>query len=387
MISSHSLGFTWFRLYLLFSILPLSFHDFSWSTIAYLRYLNVTDKDGWLEIDPEKLRFKTSCLTWATTAVTLVISIPLGYQLLENELTSDSEIYIILEAGLLLVLTLLPYLAAFWFYYRIFKFARRVKAVETNMIDDSVPSTRQSPIVQRQIMSTNDGAARETMEAVKITRTDGSVRETIEAVNVIVDDSSDDDLIEIGESQCEKQVSNLVSHILKNHIKKSCMILIVDSLNHKDIQSHITYVSKYLQETCAYLAVRSLLTLCVIKVVSFICFANFATTKSSSEACTSLIILCIAASVLRHPVILLISIWNFGPLRNTVGLYIENLPHHMSSFFASPLHRWKESLKLKFSHREDQRRIVIPGYDDDVSDSSCSDDETKSRRRGKCFNY
>ena len=216
MISSHSLGFTWFRLYLLFSILPLSFHDFSWSTIAYLRYLNVTDKDGWLEIDPEKLRFKTSCLTWATTAVTLVISIPLGYQLLENELTSDSEIYIIMEAGLLLVLTLLPYLAAFWFYYRIFKFARRVKAVETSMIDDSVPSTRQSPIVQRQIMNTNDGAARETMEAVKITRTDGSARETIEAVNVIVDDSSDDDLIEIGQSQCEKQVFSFVSHILKH---------------------------------------------------------------------------------------------------------------------------------------------------------------------------
>ena len=226
MISSYSLGFTWFRLYLLFSILPLSFHDFSWSTIAYLRYLNVTDKDGWLEIDPEKLRFKTSCLTWATTAVTLAISIPLGYQLLENELTRDSEIYIIIEAGFLLVLTLLPYLAAFWFYYRIFKFARRVKAVETNMIDDSVPSTRQSPIVQRHIMSTNDGSARETMEAVKITRTDGSIRETIEAVNVIVDDSSDDDLIEIGQSQCEKQVSNLVYLILQHLRLQSAIIQI-----------------------------------------------------------------------------------------------------------------------------------------------------------------
>lgn len=179
-------------MYLLFSILPLIFHDFAWSTIAYLRYLNVTDNEGWLEIDQEKLRSRTSCLTWAATAVNLAILIPVGHYVVESDLSSDTEIlsYIILEAMLLLALNLIPYFAAFWFYYRIFKYARHVKAVETTMIDDSVPSTRHSPVVQRQMMRRNDGAA----------------TETIEAVNVIVDDSSDDDLIEIGESQCVKQV-------------------------------------------------------------------------------------------------------------------------------------------------------------------------------------
>ena len=158
-----------------------------------MRYLNVTDNEGWLEIDQEKLRSRTSLLTWATTALTLAILLPFGHHLLENDVRDDSETlnYILMEAMLLLLLNLMPYLTAFWFYYRIFKFARHVKAVETTMIDDQVTSTRPSPVVQRQMTRRNDA---------------GTLTEAIEAVNVIVDDSSDDDLIEIGESQCAKQV-------------------------------------------------------------------------------------------------------------------------------------------------------------------------------------
>lgn len=163
-----------------------------------MRYLNVTDNEGWLEIDQEKLRSRTSLLTWATTALTLAILLPFGHQLLENDVRADNETfnYILLAAMLLLLLNLVPYLAAFWFYYRIFKFARHVKAVETTMIDDHVTSIRTSPVVQRQMTRRNDA---------------GTATEAIEAVNVIVDDSSDDDLIEIGESQCVKQVYNVVN--------------------------------------------------------------------------------------------------------------------------------------------------------------------------------
>ena len=135
----------------------------------------------------------------------------------------------------------------------------------------------------------------------------------------------------------------------------------------------------YLQETCAYLAIKSLLTLCLIKCLSIGTLVIFSTTNSSLIACVYLLAVSLTASITRHPVILLTSIWNFGPLRNTVGLYVENLPDHVSSIFSSPLHRWKESLKQKFSNHEDRRGIVVSAYD---SDSSCSDEENNSRRRG-----
>ena len=184
------LGITWFRVYLLFSLLPLSFHDLAWSTIAYLRFLNVTDSEGWLEIDQEKLRSRTSLFTWAMTALTLAIFIPFGHHLICND-TEENLSYLITEAMVLLGLSIIPYMIAFWFYFRIFRYARHVMAVENTMIDDNVTSTRQPCPIDRQMIRCCDT---------------GESHETMEAVNVIVDDSSDDDLIEIGESQCVKQV-------------------------------------------------------------------------------------------------------------------------------------------------------------------------------------
>ena len=187
-------GLTWFQIYLLFSLLPLVFHDFSWSTIAYLRYLNVTDSDGWLEIDQEKLRSRTSILTWTITALTLALFIPFGHHLLDTTLERNEENtrYVVAEAMILLGLSLVPYMVAFWFYYRIFRYARHVMAVENTMIDDHVTSTHASPSVGRQMIRRIDSEEQE---------------EPMEAVNVIFDDSSDDDLIEVGESQCVKQVN------------------------------------------------------------------------------------------------------------------------------------------------------------------------------------
>ena len=181
-------------MYLLFSLLPLSFHDLAWSTIAYLRYLNVTDSEGWLEIDQEKLRSRTSLLTWALTALTLAIFVPFGHHLISNEVevNTENKEYIIAEAMILLGLSIIPYMVAFWFYFRIFRYARHVMAVENTMIDDHVTSTRHSPCIDRQMIRCNGT---------------GEPHETMAAVNVIVDDSSDDDLIEIGESQCVKQVT------------------------------------------------------------------------------------------------------------------------------------------------------------------------------------
>ena len=65
-------------------------------------------------------------------------------------------------------------------------------AVENTMIDDRVATSQQRTSVDRLMVRCSDV---------------GEPEEPMEAVNVIVDDdSSDDDLIELGESQCVKQV-------------------------------------------------------------------------------------------------------------------------------------------------------------------------------------
>ena len=116
-----------------------------------------------------------------------------------------------------------------------------------------------------------------------------------------------------------------------------------------------------------------------MRCLSIVFLAIYSRTDTSTGACISLLVVSLVASITRNPVILWTSIWNFGPLRNTVGLYIENLPDHISSSVSAPLHRWKENLKEVFANRDDQRSIVVSAYD---SDSSCSDEEFNSRGRG-----
>ena len=69
-------------------------------------------------------------------------------------------------------------------------------ASENTMIDDTVAPSRIRHNRDRQMIRCRDS---------------GEPEEPMAAVNVIVDDSSDDDLIEIGESQCIKQVHLVMS--------------------------------------------------------------------------------------------------------------------------------------------------------------------------------
>ena len=181
----------------MFSALPLVFHDCAWATIAYLRYLNVTDNDGWLEIDQEKLRSRTSIVTWSVTALKMAIFIPLGHYFLtttEGHTNGEYSNKIVAASLALFVLSVIPYLVALWFYFKIFRYARHLMALENNVLDDRQSSHRTSWSRQMARCDDADECGRE---------------ETMEAVNVIVDDSSDDDLIELGESQYSKQVEDL----------------------------------------------------------------------------------------------------------------------------------------------------------------------------------
>ena len=82
-------------------------------------------------------------------------------------------------------------------------------ASENTMIDDTVAPSRIRHNRDRQMIRCRDS---------------GEPEEPMAAVNVIVDDSSDDDLIEIGESQCIKQV-HLVMIFQRRIIKGKLMYL------------------------------------------------------------------------------------------------------------------------------------------------------------------
>merc|ERR1711974_412120 len=116
----------------------------------------------------------------------------------------------------------------------------------------------------------------------------------------------------------------------------------------------------------------------ITRCLSVLAPVLFSCSISWAWATAALVFMCIAASLVRHPTILLTSIWNFGPLRNTVGLYVGNLPEHVHTSITEPLHEWLEDLKHKFAHREDQRGIVASGDD---SESNNSEEETNSRAR------
>ena len=88
-------------------------------------------------------------------------------------------------------------------------------ASENTMIDDTVAPSRIRHNRGRQMIRCRDS---------------GEPEEPMAAVNVIVDDSSDDDLIEIGENQCLKQVHLVMSfkRIIKLHFQmNNCLIPLI----------------------------------------------------------------------------------------------------------------------------------------------------------------
>lgn len=76
----------------------------------------------------------------------------------------------------------------------------------------------------------------------------------------------------------------------------------------------------------------------------------------------------VMVSLLRFPTNLLISIFNFRPLRNKVGLYVENLPERMEEML-EPVPEWLQAFKWCRAASDDRRSIVA-----DESDGSSSDD-------------
>ena len=65
-------------------------------------------------------------------------------------------------------------------------------------------------------------------------------------------------------------------------------------------------------------------------------------------------------SMIRNPGIILVCIFNFGPIRNTISLYLENIPEHTSSALCPFVERFFPVGKSK----DDQRNIVEADRED-----------------------
>ena len=63
------------------------------------------------------------------------------------------------------------------------------------------------------------------------------------------------------------------------------------------------------------------------------------------------------ASLLRHPMVLCVTVINFGPIRSTFSIYVDSLPEHLLAF-TDPFVDWFRHQKSGSQSQEDQRSIV-----------------------------
>ena len=112
--------------------------------------------------------------------------------MLTTELAGEERRDIIVAtATVLFLMSFVPYLGTLWFYFKIYRYARHLMAMETTIMDDHVIISPRTSFDRRMVRYGPDSG--------------GQHQEPI--VDAILDDSiDDDDLIDLNESQSMKQV-------------------------------------------------------------------------------------------------------------------------------------------------------------------------------------
>ena len=124
------------------------------------------------------------------------------------------------------------------------------------------------------------------------------------------------------------------------------------------------------QESASVLAFKSIIPLLLSRMISVGLFTLLPYSDVTFGAIAVIMLLT------RHPAILILSIINFGPLRNTLGIYLENLPDHVSSF----VDYLKDRTCFRGSSVDDQRRSFVSEESSDTASSSS--DEVEKRASG-----
>ena len=104
------------------------------------------------------------------------------------------------------------------------------------------------------------------------------------------------------------------------------------------------------QAGASYLALKTMLIVGLLRHCSLAVFAFLAPCSN-----VSLVAVTTLASLLRHPMILCVTVLNFGPIRTTFSIYFDSLPEHLLAF-TDPLVDWFRHQKI--GSQEDQRSIV-----------------------------
>ena len=85
------------------------------------------------------------------------------------------------------------------------------------------------------------------------------------------------------------------------------------------------------------------------------------------------LVACLLA-LFRCPGILLICVFNFGPIRNQVGMYIEDLPEHLKDSLVPYLEYFSDFCNRNRSN--DERNIVEEG-DERIANSPTNEGQTR----------
>ena len=94
------------------------------------------------------------------------------------------------------------------------------------------------------------------------------------------------------------------------------------------------------QAGASYLALKTMFVVGIVRHFSLAVFTFIAPRSNFSMAAVTTL-----ASLLRHPTVLSVTVLNFGPIRSTFSIYVENLPEHLLSF-SDPIVDWFQNLKI-----------------------------------------
>lgn len=111
------------------------------------------------------------------------------------------------------------------------------------------------------------------------------------------------------------------------------------------------------QESAVFMALK---TMALLALIQLVCIGIMAVPDENTWKYAFLGTL---IAITRQPVILGVCVINFGPIRNTVALYVENLPDHIMSSF-DPIVDWWAGCQFGSTDHQDQRSFVEASHDE-----------------------
>ncbi len=286
------------------------------------RCLNITDNDQWLELDQESVRRRTTWMTWFAFLGTLLALTPLAFSYLSSVLFVN--VYYVVVTFVFTMMAI-SFILAFNYYVQIYRFARK-EAAELEAAMSAAAAAAQAASAQSQAATPapNGKKCLFTTKKVKIAvqrplfRFPGSFNGNNVTANNIFDDSEDEVLLDPSESPIAKQ------------------------------------------ESAVFSAMKTMFVFSLVEVASAVILVSYGETPWKYALLTSLL------TITRTPGLITVCIFNFGPIRNTVSIYLENLPGHMSDFFGPVIFFVNKAFSGSNKASDDQRCNIVEASHEDL---------------------